>query len=218
MLSKDEIIALIMEEPKLLQKTGKVLNTWRLIFGQSIIPKFNINYTEAYTDTGGFVTLYDFEGSTGYDEDGNAYDISDISRITDIDVDIYFERCYLTNIQLIEDVLFYPPEMRYVTLAYLMNIETEPIYINSLPLFDHTKIRFKFKDKIVIGIDNYPQILQSIEYMNCKLYPNENGLVKIVYETEVPYTMFYNRDVNEQLSNVMPGIPLLEHGLVVSFD
>ena len=218
MLSKDEIIALIMEEPKLLQKTGKVLNTWRLIFGRSVIPKFNIKYMEAYTDTGEFVTLYDFEDLTGYDEDGNAYDISDISRITDIDVDVYFEQCYLPDIQLIEDVLFYPPEMRYVTLTYLMNIETEPIYINSLPLFDHTKIGFKFKDKIVIGIDNYPQILQPIEYMNCKLHPNENGLVKIVYETEIPYTMYYNKDVNEQLSNVMPGVPLLDHCLTVFFD
>ena len=207
-----------MEEPKLLQKTGKVLNTWRLIFGQSIIPKFNIRYMEAYTDTGEFVTLYDFEDSAGYDEDGNAYDISDISHIVDIDVDIYLEQCYLPNIQLIEDVLFYPPETRYVTLTYLMNIETEPIYINSLPLFDHTKIRFKFKDKIVVGIDNYPQILQSIEYMNCKLYPNENGLVKIAYETEVPYTTFYNRNVNERLLNVMPGVPLLGHCLTVSFD
>lgn len=217
-LTKDEIIALVMEEPRLLLKTGKVLNTWRLIFGCSVIPTFTIKYMEAITDTGEHVTLYDFEGTVGYNEDGIPYNISEVTRILDVDANVFYEHSYLSNLQLIEDVLYYNPESRYVTLTYLMNIETEPIYINSLPLFDHTKIKYRFKDKIVIGIDNYHLILQPIQYMNCKLNPNQYGMVKIAYNTEVPYSVFYSKKVNEQLSDVLPCVPLIEHTFSQDID
>lgn len=215
-LTKDEIRMLIMEEPKLLLKTGKVLNTWRLIMGQSIIPTFHIKYMEAITNSGEYVTLYDFEGLTGYDEDGTPYDITDISRIVDIDVHIYFERSYLSNLSAIEDVVYYPPESRYVTLAYLMDIETEPLYINPLPMFDHTKIKYNFRGNLVIGIDNYPKILQKINYMGCNLNPDYNGMVRFAYEVEVPYTMFYNRKVHNELVDIIPGVPLVQHTLTVT--
>jgi len=218
MLQESEIIELIREEPKLLQQTGKVLNTWRLIFGQSIIPKFDINYIEAITTSNEFIVLNEFENQTGYDEDGQPYYLSDIEKIIDIDVDIYYSQNYLPDVHIIEDVLYYPPENKYVTLAHLMNIEVEPLYINSLPLFDHTKIKYNFNGKLVIGVDNYHKILMPINYMNCNLIPDNNGMVKIAYDIEIPYTMFYNKNVNDILNKVIPCVPLIDYSLIVSLD
>jgi len=216
-LSTDEILEIVKMRPEMLGTTGKILNTWRLVLGQSTIPRFYIDYMEVITESNELVTLNHFDGKIGYDEDGTPYSLNDIRRIIDIDAVVILDNSYITDLKLIEDVLYYPKERRYVTLAYLMNIETDPIYINSLPLFDHTTIKYNFADKVVVGIDNYELILQPISYMNCNLQPNEYGMVKIAYDVEVPYTMFFNRRVNEELSGSIPCIPLISHSLTVSF-
>ena len=217
-LSTDEILEIVKIRPEMLGSTGKILNTWRLILGQSAIPRFYIDYMEVITESNELVTLNHFDNKIGYDEDGTPYSLNDIRRIIDIAAVVILDHSYITDLKLIEDVLYYPNEHRYVTLAYLMNIEVDPIYINSLPLFDHTAIKYNFADKVVVGIDNYELILQPISYMNCNLQLNEYGMVKIAYDVEVPYTMFFNRRVNEELSGSIPCIPLISHSLTVSFD
>jgi len=218
MLNEADIFWYIKNEPRLLYQDGKTLNTWRLIFGESIIPQFDIKYMEAVTTSNELVTMYEFEKKTGYDEDGISYDFDDIIKILDINANIYYSKNYLPNVNIIEDVIYYPQEYRYITLAYLLNNEVNPIYINSLPLFDHTKIRYNFGGDIVVGVDNYNKILTHINYLNCKLSPDNNGMVKIAYDVEVPYTMFYNKKVNEKLSKVIPSVPLVDHSLIVSFE
>ena len=218
MLNEDEIIWLIKDEPRLLRQDGKTLNTWRLIFGESIIPQFDIKYVEAITSSGELLTLYTIENGVGYDDDGNPCDLIDIAKILDIDVSIYYEQKYLSNINIIEDVIYYSPESRFVTLTYLLNTHINPIYINSLPLFDHTKIKYNFNGKLVIGVDNYHKILMPINYMNCNLIPDNNGMVKIAYDIEIPYTMFYNKNVNDILNKVIPCVPLIDYSLIVSLD
>jgi len=206
----DDILSLVKQQPSLLQKTGRALNTWRLILGKSCIPEFEICYADILID-GRRIELNDFDEQFGYDEDGTPINITEVSSIFDIDANIHFNSQYYSDIKIFEDVVYYPNEYRYVTLAYLLNTETPSEMINSLPLFDHTQLIFNFGGKVATGVDNYPSILNSINYLNWKLIPNDNGMVKIAYNTEVPFTAFYNKKVNESLSKILPGIPLVRH-------
>jgi len=77
----DDILSLVKQQPSLLQKTGRALNTWRLILGKSCIPEFEICYADILID-GRRIELNDFDEQFGYDEDGTPINITEVSSIS----------------------------------------------------------------------------------------------------------------------------------------
>ena len=198
---------IIKKYPILLEKKGKYLNTLKNIIGY--VPKINIEYATVRFDNNILDVDID-NGVMGYTDDGIEINISKADEIIDIEMS-YKPESYIPVIMTCDIV---QTDNYIYTIYELLENEADGKIINSIPLFDHSNLELRYENTIYKSYKSIDRIIHDVEYYNIKYKKEDFGYVKLK-DMELPFSSFYNKEVNEIINKEFNNIPLIKESFSV---